>query len=69
MRQIGWFVIVIVALLIGPLGCATYQSKVISASPIDSYADITTNNGISFAADSYDNSEKAKEAFYVDVNS
>jgi hypothetical protein len=69
MKPMRGFVIVLVMLSISPLGCASYQRSVISASPIDSYAFSTTNDGITFAADSYDTSEKAKEGFYADVNS
>ncbi len=67
MKKRGEFFIALVILLISPFGCASYQSKVISASPIDSYALGTKNNGISFAADPFDTSEKVKDGFYADV--
>jgi hypothetical protein len=69
MKKLGEFVIVLFILLISPLGCASYQSRVISASPIDSYSLSTRNNGIFFAADPFDTPEKAQEGFYADVTS
>jgi hypothetical protein len=69
MKTRGEFFIVLAILIISQLGCASYQSKVISASPIENYALGTKNYGISFAADPFDTSEKAKDAFYADITS
>lgn len=50
-------------------GCATYQAKTISVNPIEGYASSTKKEGIYFAAEPFDTSVKAKDAFYADVTS
>jgi hypothetical protein len=57
----------LIILSMGLIGCATYQVKTISASPIEGYAFSTKKDGVYFAADPFDTSEKAKDAFYADV--
>jgi hypothetical protein len=60
-------IIVIICLMV--MGCATYQAKTVSVCQIDGYSTCTKKDGISFAADPFDNSGKAKDAFYADVTS
>lgn len=63
------FIIVGVFFLSSLLGCASYKPQAISVCKIDEYTLCAKKDNISFAADPYDNSEKAKSAFYADVNS
>jgi hypothetical protein len=58
--------ITVFAVLVGS-GCATHTVKWVDAKPVDSYSIHTKMEGISLAADPYDNPDKAKEGFYVDV--
>lgn len=61
------FLLIIFSMVL--FGCATYQAKTISANPIEGYAFSTKKDGIYFAAEPFDTSEKAKDAFYADVTS
>lgn len=61
--------VLFVFLLFGLSSCASYKSGAIDAKGIDEFSMRTTKEGIAFAADPYDSTDKAKEGFYVDVTS
>lgn len=61
--------LLLVGLLLGLTGCATYQTGKIDVRAVDEYPLRITVEGISLAADSYDSGEKAKEGFYLDLTS
>jgi len=61
--------IFLVILSMGLLGCATYQPQTIAVSPIEGYASCARKEGVYFAADPFDTSEKVKAGFYADVTS
>jgi len=69
MKRNWEIILILVVLSWGLLACATYQSKAISISPIEGYAFSTKKEGIHFAAEPFDTSERAKDCFYADVTS
>jgi hypothetical protein len=62
------FLLVIIALLFAIAGCATYKRTAVEVGALDIYKSKMTLKGITIAADPIDNSEEAKDNFYVDVN-
>ena len=69
MKRNCGILISLIILSMGLFGCATYQAKTISVNPIEGYASSTKKEGIYFAAEPFDTSVKAKDAFYADVTS
>jgi hypothetical protein len=62
-------ILIILALSLGLVSCATYKAGQINVRAIDEYTTKTNAGGILCAADPYDTSEKAKQGFYEDVTS
>ena len=48
-------------------GCATHQVNPIDGKSVDAYANRVVQDGVSAAADPYDDAEKAQRGFYQDV--
>lgn len=50
-------------------GCATYKAQVVSTDRVESYKYKAEKDGLKVAVEPYDQSDKTKAAFYVDVTS
>lgn len=50
-------------------GCASYKHGTVNVGSLNEYSNSTSSGGIIAAAEPYDSTEKAKEAFYEDVTS
>lgn|SRR3989338_682634 len=56
-----------IILFLGLTGCATYKSQVVNVEPIHAYRDKATVSDITVAVDVFEQSDKVKSAFYVDL--
>jgi hypothetical protein len=59
--------LVIMVSLFAIAGCATYKRTPVEVGALDIYKSKVTTKGITIAADPIDNTEEAKDNFYVDV--
>ncbi len=59
--------ILLIVLLLGLTGCATYKSQVVNVEPIDVYKNRVTVSDITVAAEAFEAPDKVKSAFYIDV--
>jgi hypothetical protein len=59
--------VVVFLVCISSYGCATHQVNQIESRSVESYTNTVVLDGVSAAADAYDNAEKAQRGFYQDV--
>jgi hypothetical protein len=59
--------LLIVVLVFAISGCATYKRTRVEVGALDTYKSKMSTNGITVAAELIDNTEEAKDNFYVDV--
>ncbi len=67
MRWLKTALVMIMALLFAISGCATYKRTSVEVGALDMYKSKMSTKGITVAADPIDNTEEAKDNFYVDV--
>jgi hypothetical protein len=59
--------LMLLILFVSSYGCATHQVNPIDSKSVEAYTNRLTQDGVSAAADPYDNAEKAQRGFYQDV--
>jgi len=59
--------LLIVVFVFAIVGCATYKRTSVEVGALDTYTSKMSTNGITVAAELIDNTEEAKDNFYVDV--